>query len=254
MKYVSWNVNGLRAVMRKGFDQIYRSLDADVLCLQETKLSDYPEGTPLGDNIFHYWNNAERKGYSGTAILTRRQPQSVTMGIGTPEHDREGRVITADFGSHYLVNVYTPNSQEGLARLDYRMQWEQAFADYVCALDAVKPVIICGDLNVAHCEIDIRNPKTNRHSAGFTDEERSAMDRLLKCGFTDTFRQLHPMKCDIRGGATDFRHAPRTSDGASTISLSANASCRNYAVPTSSTTSSAATTAPSPSTSTSNHH
>ena len=162
MKYVSWNVNGLRAVMRKGFDQIYRSLDADVLCLQETKLSDYPEGTPLGDNIFHYWNNAERKGYSGTAILTRRQPQSVTMGIGTPEHDREGRVITADFGSHYLVNVYTPNSQEGLARLDYRMQWEQAFADYVCALDAVKPVIICGDLNVAHCEIDIRNPKTNR--------------------------------------------------------------------------------------------
>ena len=192
MKYVSWNVNGLRAVMRKGFDQIYRDLDADVLCLQETKLSDYPTGTPMGEDILHYWNNAERKGYSGTAMLTRRRPQAVTTGIGTPEHDHEGRVIPAEFGTHYPVNVYTPNSQEGLARLDYRMQWEQAFADYVCALDAVKPVIICGDLNVAHCEIDIRNPKTNRHSAGFTDEERSAMDRLLERGFVDTFRHLHP--------------------------------------------------------------
>ncbi len=194
MKYVSWNVNGLRAVMRKGFDEIFRSLDADAVCLQETKLSDYPSASPVGDGVYHYWNNAERKGYSGTALLSRRQPLAVTMGIGSEDgvHDHEGRVITADYGTHYLVCVYTPNSQEGLARLDYRMQWEQAFGDYVSALDAVKPVIICGDLNVAHCEIDIRNPKTNRHSAGFTDEERAAMDALLARGFVDTFRHLHP--------------------------------------------------------------
>lgn len=194
MKYISWNVNGLRAVMRKGFDQIFRDLDADAMCLQETKLSDYSLDRPFGDDIHHYWNNAERKGYSGTAIFTRRQPLSVTMGINSADgiHDHEGRVITADFDTHYLVNVYTPNSQEGLARLDYRMDWEQAFGDYVSALDAVKPVIICGDLNVAHCEIDIRNPKTNHHSAGFTDDERAAMDRLLARGFVDTFRHLHP--------------------------------------------------------------
>ena len=198
MKYVSWNVNGLRAVMRKGFDQIYRSLDADVLCLQETKLSDYPEGTPLGDNIFHYWNNAERKGYSGTAIYTRHTPLSVNYGIGIEEHDHEGRVVTLEMTDFYLVCVYTPNSQEAETkggkprRLAYRMKWEDDFQAYLHALDEKKPVIVCGDMNVAHEEIDIKNPKTNHLSAGFTDEERGKMTTLLSNGFTDTFRALHP--------------------------------------------------------------
>lgn len=191
IKLYSWNVNGLRAVLTKGFDDYFSSTDADVFCLQEIKLQegqavlDYP-----GYDVF--WNYAEKKGYSGTAVITRLQPQKVTQGIGCPEHDTEGRVITAEFDKFFLVTVYTPNSQNELKRLDYRMEWEEAFRQYVCGLDAVKPVVICGDLNVAHNEIDIKNPKSNRRNAGFTDEERNAFSVLLDAGFADTFRQLHP--------------------------------------------------------------
>lgn len=191
IKLFSWNVNGLRAVLTKGFDDYFSSTDADVFCLQEIKLQegqavlDYP-----GYDVF--WNYAEKKGYSGTAMITRLQPLKVTQGIGCPEHDTEGRVITAEFDKFFLVTVYTPNSQNELKRLDYRMEWEDAFRQYVCCLDAVKPVVICGDLNVAHNEIDIKNPKSNRRNAGFTDEERNAFSVLLDAGFADTFRQLHP--------------------------------------------------------------
>lgn len=191
MKLVSWNVNGLRAVCGKGFADIFAGFDADFVCLQETKLNpDVPEINYDGYQSF--WNYAERKGYSGTAVFTRRKVINVTKGIGIDVHDREGRVITVETDGFYLVCVYTPNSQNELARLDYRMEWEEAFLDYVRGLDRVKPVIICGDLNVAHQEIDLKNPKTNRRNAGFTDEERSCMSRLLDAGFVDTFRYLHP--------------------------------------------------------------
>lgn len=187
----SWNVNGLRAVMDKGFEDILRNSGADIFCLQETKLSTEVSEMPL-DGYEHFWNVAEKKGYSGTGIYTLRHPLNVTRGIGVDEHDHEGRVLTLEFDDIYLVNVYTPNSQTKLARLSYRMEWEDAFRDYVCRLDAVKPVIICGDMNVAHCEIDLKNPDTNHNNAGFTDSERDAFSRLLDAGFTDTFRYLHP--------------------------------------------------------------
>ena len=191
MKFISWNVNGLRACVGKDFSQSFESLNADFFCLQETKMQagqlelQFPGYTS-------YWNYAEKKGYSGTAIYTRKEPLAVTYGIGIEEHDHEGRVITLEYDKFFLVTVYTPNAQEELRRLDYRMTWEDAFQAYLHQLDAKKPVIVCGDMNVAHQEIDLKNPKTNRRSAGFTDEERSKMTQLLNNGFTDTFRTLHP--------------------------------------------------------------
>ena len=191
MKFISWNVNGLRACVGKDFSQSFESLNADFFCLQETKMQagqlelQFPGYTS-------YWNYAEKKGYSGTAIYTRKEPLAVSYGIGIDEHDHEGRVITLEYDKFFLVTVYTPNAQEELRRLDYRMTWEDAFQAYLHQLDEKKPVIVCGDMNVAHQEIDLKNPKTNRRSAGFTDEERSKMTQLLSNGFTDTFRTLHP--------------------------------------------------------------
>lgn len=191
MKFISWNVNGLRACTGKGFEDSFRQLDADFFCLQETKMQagqldlQFPGYTS-------YWNYAEKKGYSGTAIYTRHTPLAVTYGIGIDEHDHEGRVITLEMDDFYLVTCYTPNSQDGLRRLDYRMKWEADFLDYIKKLDEKKPVILCGDLNVAHQEIDLKNPKTNRRNAGFTDEERERMTTMLENGFADTFRTLHP--------------------------------------------------------------
>ena len=191
MKLVTWNVNGLRACLGKGFLDFFRAADADVLCLQETKLQ--PDQIQLElPGYALYWNSAEKKGYSGTAVFTRVPPLSVACGIGVEEHDHEGRVITAEFADFYLVCCYTPNAQEGLARIDYRMAWEDAFRDYLLGLDRVKPVVLCGDLNVAHQEIDLKNPKTNRGNAGFSDQEREKMTKLLGSGFTDTFRALYP--------------------------------------------------------------
>ena len=191
LKYISWNVNGLRACMKKGFMQSFKELDADCFCLQETKLQ--PDQIELDlPGYYQYWNSAVKKGYSGTALFTKIKPLSVTYGIGMEEHDQEGRVITADFNDHCLVTCYTPNSQRGLARLTYRMKWEDDFKKYLLDLSKKKPVILCGDLNVAHEEIDIKNPKTNRRNAGFTDEEREKMTTLLKSGFTDSFRSLYP--------------------------------------------------------------
>ncbi len=191
MKYVSWNVNGLRAVVGKNFKDVFARLDADFFCLQETKMQagqldlSFPGYTS-------YWNYAEKKGYSGTAVFTRQTPVAVTYGMGMEEHDREGRVITLEMEDHYLVCVYTPNSQDGLRRLGYRMQWEDAFRNYLLALDEKKPVVVCGDMNVAHKEIDLKNPATNHQNAGFTDEEREKMTTLLGSGFVDTFRHFNP--------------------------------------------------------------
>ncbi len=195
MKFVSWNVNGLRAVVGKGFADIFAELDADFVCLQETKLSEGALQLEF-DGYQSFFNHADRKGYSGTAIYARRKPLSVTYGIGIDEHDHEGRVITLDLGDCYLVTVYTPNSQNELARLPYRMRWEEAFRTYLKDLDSRKPVIVCGDMNVAHKEIDLKNPKTNRRNAGFTDEERGEFTKLLDEGFTDTFRAIHPDLAD----------------------------------------------------------
>lgn len=191
MKLISWNVNGLRAVVGKGFCDIFNELDADVVSLQETKIQagQIDLAFPGYEAMFNY---AERKGYSGTAVYSRVPVLSHTVGIGIPEHDTEGRVITVEYEQFYLVNVYTPNSQGELARLPYRLQWEAAFADYLAQLDKVKPVVVCGDLNVAHNEIDLSNPKANRQNAGFSDEERAAFSALLERGFVDTFRHLHP--------------------------------------------------------------
>ena len=191
MKLISWNVNGLRAVMGKNFLEDFRRLDADFFCLQETKLQAGQVELEL-PGYHQYWNYAEKKGYSGTAVFAKQEPRNVTYGLGIEEHDHEGRVITLEYPDFYLITVYTPNSQEELKRLDYRMQWEDDFRDYMKELDAVKPVILCGDLNVAHEEIDLKNPKTNRRNAGFTDEERAKMTELLAAGFTDSFRHLHP--------------------------------------------------------------
>ena len=191
MKFVSWNVNGLRACMTKGFADYFAASDADVFCLQETKLqAGQIDFAPAGYHA--YWNYAQKKGYSGTAVFTREEPLSVTYGLGIPEHDTEGRVITLEFPEFYFVCVYTPNAQEGLTRLSYRMTWEDDFRAYLHRLDERKPVIVTGDMNVAHQEIDLKNPKTNRGSAGFTDEERGKFTELLAAGFTDTFRALHP--------------------------------------------------------------
>ena len=191
MKLISWNVNGLRACCDKGFADSFRALDADFFCLQETKMQAGQLDLSF-PGYQSYWNYAEKKGYSGTAIFTRQTPLAVTLGIGIDEHDHEGRVITLEMPLFYLVNVYTPNSQDGLRRLDYRMQWEKDFRNYLLALDEKKPVIVCGDMNVAHQEIDLKNPKTNRKNAGFTDEERAQMTTLLQAGFTDTFRHFYP--------------------------------------------------------------
>lgn len=191
MKLISWNVNGLRACAGKNFMEDFKKLDADIFCLQETKLQEGQISLDL-PGYYQYWNYAEKKGYSGTAVFTKKEPLSVSYGIGIEEHDHEGRVITLEFPDFYLVTVYTPNSQDGLKRLDYRMKWEDDFLAYIQKLDDVKPVIFCGDLNVAHQEIDLKNPKTNRKNAGFTDEERGKMTRLLESGYLDTFRWFYP--------------------------------------------------------------
>ncbi len=195
MKLISWNVNGLRACVQKGFLDYFNEVNADVFCIQETKLQEGQIDLDLPD-YYQYWNYAEKKGYSGTAIFTKVKPLSVSYGIGIEEHDKEGRVIAAEFDEFYVVVCYTPNSQRGLARLDYRMDWEDAFKAYLKKLEEHKPVILCGDLNVAHKEIDLKNPKTNRKNAGFTDEERSKMTALLDDGFTDTFRYFFPDETD----------------------------------------------------------
>ena len=191
MKLISWNVNGLRACVQKGFLDIFKELDADMFCIQESKLQEGQISLEL-EGYHQYWNYAIKKGYSGTAIFTRREPMSVAYGIGIEEHDQEGRVITLEFAEFYLVTVYTPNSQSELARLDYRMRWEDAFLSYLKGLEEKKPIVFCGDLNVAHKEIDLKNPKTNRKNAGFTDEERGKFSTLLGQGFIDTYRYFYP--------------------------------------------------------------
>ena len=195
-KLISWNVNGLRAVVGKGFADTFRTLDADFFCLQETKMQEGQLDLRF-DGYESYWNYADKKGYSGTAIFTRHTPLSVQYGMGIDEHDHEGRIVTLEMPDFYLVCVYTPNSQDGLRRLDYRMTWEDDFRRYLLSLDAKKPVIVCGDMNVAHEEIDLKNPKTNRMNAGFTDQERQKFSELLDAGFTDTFRHFYPDATDI---------------------------------------------------------
>ena len=193
MKFISWNVNGFRACLNKGFEEFFKNTDADFFCIQETKMqrgqADFP--TP---GYYQYWYSAEKKGYSGTAVFTKHEPLNVTYGLGIEEHDHEGRIITLEYEKFYLLCVYTPNAQRELARLDYRMNWEDALREYMKNLDSTKPVIYCGDLNVAHEEIDLKNPKTNHFSAGFSDEERGKFTELLSAGFTDTFRELYPEK------------------------------------------------------------
>ena len=191
MKFISWNVNGIRACVQKGFMDFFQDIDADILCIQESKMQ---EGQLELDTpgYYQYWNYAKKKGYSGTAVFTKKEPLSVAYGLGIDEHDQEGRVITLEFEEYYFVTVYTPNSQNELARLPYRMKWEDDFLDYLKRLEENKPVIFCGDLNVAHKEIDLKNPKTNRKNAGFTDEERGKFSNLLEAGFVDTFRYFYP--------------------------------------------------------------
>ena len=196
LKLISWNVNGIRACCDKGFRESFKELDADFFCLQETKMQEGQLDLQF-EGYQSYWNYAEKKGYSGTAIFTRHQPLSVTNGIGVEEHDHEGRVITLEMENFYLITVYTPNSQDGLKRLDYRMTWEDDFLAYLKKLEEKKPVVVCGDLNVAHQEIDLKNPKSNRKNAGFTDEERAKFSRWLEAGFTDTFRYFYPEQKDI---------------------------------------------------------
>ncbi|MBQ5980970.1 MAG: exodeoxyribonuclease III [Prevotella sp.] len=204
MKFVSWNVNGLRACVGKGFEESFAHLDADFFCLQETKMQADQLDLQF-PGYESYWNYAEKKGYSGTAIYARQKPLNVSYGMGVEEHDHEGRIITLEMEKFFLITCYTPNSQDGLKRLDYRMKWEDDFLDYLKRLDAVKPVILCGDLNVAHEEIDLKNPKTNRKNAGFTDEEREKMTRLLSNGFIDTFRQLYPEQVTYSWWSYRFR-------------------------------------------------
>ena len=212
MKFISWNVNGLRACLKKGFMESFRQFDADIFALQETKMQ--PDQAILDlPGYRQYWNSAEKKGYSGTAVFTRHEPMAVTYGLGLEEHDHEGRVITLEFADYYFVTVYTPNSKRELERLAYRMEWEDAFRAYLLALDEKKPVIVCGDLNVAHKEIDLKNPKTNRRNAGFTDEEREKFTELLAAGFTDTFRALYPDKEGIYTWWSYLRKARETNAG-----------------------------------------
>ena len=191
MKLISWNVNGLRACVQKGFEDFFKASDADAFCIQESKLQEGQIALDL-PGYHQYWNYAEKKGYSGTAIFTKEEPLSVAYGLGIAEHDHEGRVITLEFPAWYLVTVYTPNAQDELKRLDYRMEWEDAFRAYLTGLAEKKPVAVCGDMNVAHQEMDLKNPSANRHNAGFTDEERGKFSELLAAGFTDTFRYLYP--------------------------------------------------------------
>lgn len=195
MKLISWNVNGLRSCLNKGFQEVLRTLNADVFCLQETKMQQGQAELDLA-GYHEFWNSAVKKGYSGTAVFCREKPLSVSQGIGIERHDQEGRVLTLDFGAFFLVNCYTPNSRRELVRLDYRMEWEDDFRAYLCGLSREKPVVLCGDLNVAHEEIDIKNAKSNRRNAGFTDEERGKMTELLSAGFADTFRRLYPDRRD----------------------------------------------------------
>ena len=193
MKLISWNVNGLRAVINKGFMDFFKKADADIFCVQETKMQEGQLELIL-DGYYQYWNSAQKKGYSGTAIFTKEKPLNVSYGLGIEEHDKEGRIITLEFENFYFVDCYTPNSKRELERLDYRQIWEDEIRKYLLKLNETKPVIMCGDLNVAHEEIDLKNPKTNRHNAGFTDEERKKMTELLDAGFTDSFRYLYPDK------------------------------------------------------------
>ena len=204
MKFISWNVNGLRAAVGKEFEKSFQELDADFFCLQETKMQAGQLDLRF-EGYESYWNYADKKGYSGTAIYTRHQPISVKYGIGIDEHDHEGRVITLEYSNFFLITVYTPNSQDELRRLAYRMKWEEDFQAYLHSLDQIKPVIVCGDMNVAHEEIDLKNPKTNRRNAGFTDEEREKMTQLLNNGFTDTFRKLHPEEVTYSWWSYRFR-------------------------------------------------
>ncbi len=208
MKLISWNVNGLRACMNKGFPEFFQQEAPDILCLQETKLQPHQIELEL-PGYRQYWNSAEKKGYSGTALFTRQEPLDVTFGIGAAEHDTEGRVITAEYEDFFLVCCYTPNAQRELTRLAYRMEWEDAFRAYLKGLDGKKPVILCGDLNVAHQEIDLKNPKSNRGNAGFTDEERGKMTELLAAGFTDSFRYLYP---DVTGAYSWWSYMRRARD------------------------------------------
>ena len=199
MKLISWNVNGLRAVLKKGYKDFFKEVDSDIFCIQETKMQEDQidlEIQSVFNGYYSYWNSAVKKGYSGTAVFTKIKPINVTYGIGKEEHDQEGRIITLEFERFYLVNCYTPNSKRELERLDYRMKWEDEIRAYLVSLDKIKPVIYCGDLNVAHEEIDLKNPKTNHRNAGFTDEERGKMTELLSAGFTDSFRYLYPEKED----------------------------------------------------------
>ncbi len=212
MKCISWNVNGLRACLTKGFMESMETLAADVICLQETKLQPGQVEIDL-PGYFQYWNSAEKKGYSGTAVFSKIKPEQVTYDMGIEEHDHEGRIITLEFADWFLVNVYTPNAKRELERLDYRMQWENDFRLYLLELAARKPLILCGDLNVAHQEIDLKNPKTNRRNAGFTDEERGKMGELLVAGFTDSFRYLYPDKTGIYSWWSYMRKARETNAG-----------------------------------------
>ena len=212
MKLISWNVNGLRAIMQKNFLKDFEQINADIFCLQETKLQEGQiEFSPEGYNA--YWNSAVKKGYSGTAVFSKIKPIKVEYGIGIEKHDQEGRVITLEFEKFYLVNCYTPNSQRELTRLDYRMKWEEDFKAYLKKLDMQKPVILCGDLNVAHNEIDLKNPATNKHNAGFTNEERTKMTELLNSGFIDTFRYLYPDKKEIYSWWSYMFHAREKNAG-----------------------------------------
>ncbi len=212
MKFISWNVNGLRAILKKNFMEFFQEADADIFCLQETKMQEGQAvlDLPSYQQYFHY---AERKGYSGTAVFSKHKPLNVAYGIGQEEHDHEGRVITLEFEEYYFITVYTPNSQTELKRLDYRMRWEDAFLDYIRELDRKKPVIFCGDLNVAHNEIDLKNPKANRKNAGFTDEERGKLTKLLDSGFVDTFRYFHPDQADIYSWWSYRFHARERNSG-----------------------------------------
>ena len=212
MKLISWNVNGIRACLNKGFLDFFNEEKADIFCIQETKMQEGQAELKLED-YYQYWNSAEKKGYSGTAIFTKIKPLNVSYGIGIEEHDKEGRVITLEFDKFYMVNVYTPNSKRELERLEYRMVWEDEFRKYLLKLNETKPVIMCGDLNVAHKEIDLKNPKTNRHNAGFTDEERNKMTKLLNSGFTDSFRYLYPEKENIYSWWSYMFHAREKNAG-----------------------------------------
>ncbi len=212
MKFISWNVNGLRACMNKGFMDTFNTLNADIFCLQETKMQ--PHQLELNLEGYHqFWNSAEKKGYSGTAIFTKEKPLRESYGLGIEEHDHEGRVITLEFDKFYMVCVYTPNSKRALERLSYRMTWEDAFRNYLLHLNERKPVVMCGDLNVAHTEIDLKNPKTNHKNAGFTDEEREKMTQLLQAGFTDTFRYLYPDRTGIYSWWSYMRKARENNAG-----------------------------------------